>query len=250
MRGFIDHVMALLPFEPEAHQRLGGPPCTYVGHPLIEKIGQLRPNAEEARRRLAAPPVLLVFPGSRTGEIGRHSPAFGEAVRLVRERVGPIEVVVPTTRERREQVASETAKWAVRPCLVTDDAEKYAAFRVARAALAKSGTVTLEVALAGIPMIAAYKVSALDAFVVRRLVRVPSYILANLVLGENVIPEIVQEECTPDRLAAALVPLFADTPERRRQIEAFGRLDAIMDVGSREPAARAADVVLAAMRQH
>jgi lipid-A-disaccharide synthase len=250
MRGFIDHVMALLPFEPSAHQRLGGPPCTYVGHPLIEKVDQLRPNAEEAKRRLAAPPVLLVFPGSRTGEISRHGPVFGEAVRLVQERLGPIDLVVPTTRERREQVARETANWAVQPRLVTDEVEKYAAFRVARAALAKSGTVTIELALAGIPMIAAYKVSTLDAFVVRRLVRVPSYILANLVLGENVVPEIVQEECTPDRLAAAIVPLFSDTPERRRQIEAFGRLDTIMNVGSRAPAARAADVVLAAIRQN
>ena len=249
MHGFIDHVLALLPFEPAAHRRLGGPPCTYVGHPLIERVAELRPNAEEARRRLADPPVLLVLPGSRTGEIRRHSEVFGEAVRLVRDRIGPLELVVPTTRERRDQVAAETAKWPVRPRLVTDDAEKRAAFRIARAALAKSGTVTLEVALAGIPMIAAYKVSPIDAFIVRRLVRVPSYILANLVLGENVVPEIVQEECTPERLADALVPLFANTPERRSQVDAFARLDAIMEIGSRTPAARAADVVLSTLRR-
>ena len=83
----------------------------------------------------------------------------------------------------------------------------------------------------------------------RRLVRVPSYILANLVLNENVVPEIVQEECTPERLADALAPLFGDTPERRRQIDAFARLDAIMEIGSRAPAARAADVVLATLRR-
>ena len=105
------------------------------------------------------------------------------------------------------------------------------------------------VALAGIPMIAAYKVSPIDAFIVRRLVRVPSYILANLVLGENVVPEIVQEECTPERLADALVPLFANTPERRSQVDAFARLDAIMEIGSRTPAARAADVVLSTLRR-
>lgn len=249
MRGFIDHVLALLPFEPGAHKQLGGPPCTYVGHPLIEQVGELRPNADEARRRLADPPVLLVFPGSRTGEIRRHSAVFGEAMRIVRDRVGPIDVVVPTTKERREQVAAETAKWPVQPRLVTDDGEKRAAFRIARAALAKSGTVTLEVALAGVPMVAAYKVSALDAFIVRRLVRVPSYILANLVLGENAVPEIVQEECTPERLADTLVPLLGDTPERRRQVDAFARLDAIMEIGSRSPAARAAEVVLATLRR-
>ena len=249
MRRYIDCVLALLPFEPVAYERLDGPPCVYVGHPLIERVAELRPNAEEARRRLADPPVLLVLPGSRTGEIRRHSEVFGEAVRLVRDRIGPLELVVPTTRERRDQVAAETAKWPVRPRLVTDDAEKRAAFRIARAALAKSGTVTLEVALAGIPMIAAYKVSPIDAFIVRRLVRVPSYILANLVLGENVVPEIVQEECTPERLADALVPLFANTPERRSQVDAFARLDAIMEIGSRTPAARAADVVLSTLRR-
>jgi lipid-A-disaccharide synthase len=249
MRSFIDHVLALLPFEPDFHKRLGGPPCTYVGHPLIEQVGELRPNADEAKRRLAAPPVLLVFPGSRTAEIHRHSGVFGEAVRLIRDRVGPIEVVVPTTKERREQVTSEVANWPVHPRIVTGDIEKRAAFRVACAALAKSGTVTLEVALAGVPMVAAYKVSPLDAFLVRRLVRVPSYILANLVLGENVVPEIVQEECTPKRLAEAVLPLFGDTPERRRQVDAFARLDAIMEIGSRAPAARAADVVLATLRR-
>jgi lipid-A-disaccharide synthase len=241
--------LALLPFEPDTHERLGGPPCTYVGHPLIEQVRELRPNAEEAKRRLGDPPVLLVFPGSRTGEIRRHGEVFGEAVDLLRNRVGPIEVIVPTTKERREQVAAEVAKWRLAPRLVTDDAEKRAAFRVARVALAKSGTVTLEVALAGIPMIAAYKVAPIDAFIVRRLVRVPSYILANLVLGENAVPEIVQEDCTPGRLANALVPLFGDTPERRRQVEAFARLDAIMEIGSRAPAARAADVVLATLRR-
>ena len=83
---------------------------------------------------------------------------------------------------------------------------------------------------------------------VRRLVRVPSYILANLVLGENVVPELVQEDCTPEQLADALVPLLGDTPQRRRQIEAFARLDAIMEIGSRAPAARAADIVLASLR--
>jgi lipid-A-disaccharide synthase len=249
MRGFIDHVLALLPFEPDVHKRLGGPPCTYVGHPLIEQVGELRPNAEEAKRRLADPPVLLVFPGSRTGEIQRHGDVYGETVRLLRDRIGPIEVVVPTTKESRAQVAAEVAKWPVPPRLVTSDAEKRAAFRIARVALAKSGTSTLELALAGVPMVAGYKVSAIDAFVIRRLVRVPSYILANLVLDENVVPEIVQEECTPDRLADALVPLFGDTPERRRQIDAFARLDAIMEIGSRAPAARAADIVLSTLRR-
>jgi lipid-A-disaccharide synthase len=249
MRRSIDHVLALLPFEPDVLRKLGGPPCSYVGHPLIEEAEKLRPSEAEASRRAADPPVVLATPGSRSGEVARHVGVFGDALALVGKRAGPIEVVVPTVPHLLAQVTAATASWAVKPRIVVEQSDKQAAFRIARAALAKSGTTTLELAVAGVPMVAAYKVSALEAFVVRRLVRVSSYILANLVIGDNVVPEIVQEECTPDRLAAALVPLLGDTPERRRQTEAFVRLDAIMEIGSRAPAARAADIVLELARR-
>jgi lipid-A-disaccharide synthase len=248
LRGFVDHILALLPFEPEAHRRLGGPPCTYVGHPLAGQVGDLRPNTQEARRRLEAPPVLLMLPGSRTGEIARLLAVFARAVELLRDRVGPLEVVVPTVPHLVEPIRKATAHWPAPPRIVTETAEKHAAFRIARAALAKSGTITLELALAGVPTVAAYKVSALEYYAVGRriLQRLPSIILANLLLGENVVPELLQQHCTAERLAAALVPLFDDTPQRRRQIEAFARLDAIMEIGANSPAARAADIVLAA----
>jgi lipid-A-disaccharide synthase len=186
------------------------------------------------------------MPGSRSGEIARLAAIFGQTLALVQARVGPIEVVVPTVPQQHANVSEAVASWPVKPRIIGDEAGKQAAFRTARAALAKSGTTTLELAVAGVPMVAAYKVSAIEAFVIRRLVRVPSYILANLVLGENIVPEIVQEACTPANLAAALVPLIGDTPERRRQTEAFARLDGIMEIGSRAPAARAAEIVLAA----
>ena len=246
MRRYIDHVLALLPFEPDVHRKLGGPACSYVGHPLIEEVGRMRPDPGDERRRLADPPVLLVLPGSRSGEVRRLAGVFGQTVALVRDRIGPIEVVVPTVPHRRAQVTEATAGWPVPARVVVGHDDKLAALRVARAALAKSGTITLELALAGVPMVAAYQVSALEAFVARRMVRVPSFILANLVVSENVVPELVQEECTPERLAAALIPLFNDTPERRRQIAAFAKLDAIMEIGARAPAARAAEIVLAA----
>lgn len=249
MRRYIDHVLALLPFEPEVHQRLGGPPCTYVGHPLIEQIESLRPDADEARRRLAEPPVVLVLPGSRSGEIRRLAGPFGEAITMVRERLGPIDVIVPGVTHLREQLLEATAGWPVRPRIVFEETEKRAAFRIARAALAKSGTVTLELALSGVPMVTAYKGSAFEIWLARRLVKVPSIILANLVIGENVVPEFVQEDAAPQRLAGALLPLIGDTPERKKQIEAFARLDRIMEIGSREPASRAADIVLASLRQ-
>ena len=251
IRGYVDHILALLPFEPEVHRRLGGPPCSYVGHPLAAEVKNLRPNPEEARRRLAAPPMLLVLPGSRRGEISRLLGIFGDAVALVRERVGPLEIVLPTVPHLFDSVRDATASWPQRPRLVVDTADKQAAFRVARAALAKSGTVTLELALAGIPMITAYKVSAIEYHAVGRAIakRIPSIILANLLLGENVVPELLQHRCTADALAAALIPLLGDTEERRRQVEAFARLDAIMEIASAAPAARAADVVLEVVRR-
>jgi lipid-A-disaccharide synthase len=131
----------------------------------------------------------------------------------------------------------------VRARVVTDPAEKYAAYRAARAALAKSGTSTLELALAGVPMVAAYRVSWLEEQVARRMITLPTVILANLVLGEQVVPEFLQGDCTAGRLAAALLPLLGDTPERRRQIAAFGRLDAVMGLGEGAPSERAAAVV-------
>jgi len=248
MRAYVDHILALLPFEPAAHQRLGGPPCTYVGHPLVEQVRNLRPNFEEARRRLAAPPVLLVLPGSRAGEIERLFGVFSDAVALVRDRLGSLEVVVATVPHLVDPIRTAMARWPLRARIVVETADKQAAFRVATAALAKSGTVTLELALAGVPMVTAYKVTALEYLAVGRriLKRLPSIILTNLLLGENVVPELLQHNCTAEKLAAALLPLFGDTPERRRQVEAFSRLDAIMGVGSSAPAMRAADVVLAA----
>jgi lipid-A-disaccharide synthase len=249
MSRYVDHVLALLPFEPGVHRRLGGPPCSYVGHPLIEEVTMLRPGRLETQRRRVSPPIVLAFPGSRSSEIRRLADVFGDALALVQDRVGPIEVVVPTVAHRLAQVTEATVTWPIKPRIVVDEADKRAALRVARAALAKSGTVTLELALAGVPMVAAYKVSALEAWVIARVVKVPSFILANLVIGQNIVPELVQDDCTPQRLADALVPLIGDTPERRRQVDAFPWLDAIMEIGSRAPAARAADIVLGTLRR-
>jgi lipid-A-disaccharide synthase len=250
MRAYIDHILALLPFEPEVHRRLGGPPCTYVGHPLTQEVGELRPNPEEARRRQAAPPVLLVLPGSRQGEIRRLLPVFAEATAQLANRIGPLELVVPTVPHLVEPIADATVGWPVRPRIVVESADKRAAMRVARAALAKSGTVTLELALSGVPMVAAYKVSAIEYLFAGRAIRkrLPSVILTNLLLGENVVPEFLQHNCTAENLAAALVPLMGDTPERKHQVDAFARLDAILEIGSRAPADRAADIVLEVVR--
>jgi lipid-A-disaccharide synthase len=128
--------------------------------------------------------------------------------------------------------------------IVSEQGDKEAAFRRARVAVVKSGTSTLELALAGVPMVAAYRVGFIEGLVAYAAINVPSIILANLVLGENVVPAYLQYLATPRRLAAAALDLLHDGPARRRQTEAFGRLDAIMEIGRAVPSERAAEIVL------
>ncbi|MBV8745085.1 MAG: lipid-A-disaccharide synthase [Xanthobacteraceae bacterium] len=244
MRRYVDHLLALLPFEPDAHKRLGGPPCTYVGHPLTEVVADLRPDERERARRKADPPVLLVLPGSRSSEIARHIDLIGETVQLLGTRCGPLELVLPTVPAVRAKVEQGAARWPVTPKIVVEPADKWRAFRTARAALAVSGTVTLELALAGVPSVVIYRVSLFEEAIGRMFLRGSTIVLANLVLGENAMPEFLQRDATPERLAAAVAPLLGPSPERVRQVDAFARLDRIMEIGQVSPSARAAEIVL------
>ena len=246
MRSYVDHVMALLPFEPEVHERLGGPPCTYVGHPLIERIDELAAfDASALRERLQiadSQPVLVVLPGSRRSEVERLMKPFGEAVTRLRERgINPV-VVIPVVPHVRDLVERQLRAWPVTPFLLEGDDDKFASFKLATVALAASGTVTLELALAGTPMVVGYKVDAVAAKF-RFLMKVQSIVLANLVLGENAFPEFKQEDCTGERLAEALLPLFSDTEARARQIKALSSVPGKMDLQT-VPSTAAAAIVL------
>ena len=249
MRGYVDHVLALLPFEPDVYRRLNGPPCSYVGHPLIERISQLRPDADEQSRREAQPPVLLVLPGSRRSEIRHHLAVFGDALGRLQAQGLSFEPVLATMPHLESMVREGVTSWAISPHIVIGEAEKRAAFRIAHGALAKSGTVTLELALAGVPMVTAYRLGSVEAFILRRAIKVQSVILANLVLGREVIPEFLQQDCTAEKLAGALAELLSDSALRRRQLEAFATLDSIMSTGNISPSVRAADIVLSTMRK-
>lgn len=249
MRPYIDHILALLPFEPDAHRRLGGPACTYVGHPLIERLGELRPGPDDARTREATPPLIAVLPGSRRSEIERLMPIFGRALRLLRERAGPIAVELPAVSRHRALIEQLALAWDVPVRLMHGEAAKHATFRRARAALAASGTVTLELALAGAPMVVAYKVSRIEEAIARRLITVTTIVLPNLILSEHAMPDFVQADCTPERLAGALVPLVTGGPERARQLDALARIDGLMRLaGDEEPSRAAARIVLDAKR--
>lgn len=249
MLGYVDHVLGLLPFEPEEYRKLKGPRCSYVGHPLIEQLPSLRPNHDEQKRRDSEPPVLLVLPGSRRSEIRHHLGLFGAALGRLQAEGRAFELMLPTMTHLEATVREGVATWPVKPQIVVGETERRAAFRIARAALAKSGTVTLELALSGIPMVTAYRVGAMEAFILRRAIQVSSVILANLVIGKDVIPEFLQEDCTPEKLAAALSEVLTDTPMRKRQVEAFAQLDTIMSTGNKSPSVLAADIVLATMRK-
>ena len=148
--------------------------------------------------------MLLVLPGSRRSEIRHHMAVFGQALARLQEQGVAFELVLPTMPHLQEAVVEAVKTWTVQPRVVIGEQEKRAAFRIAHAALAKSGTVTLELALAGVPMVTAYRTGAMEAWILRRAIKVNSVILANLVIGENVVPEFLQEDCTPEKLAAAL----------------------------------------------
>jgi lipid-A-disaccharide synthase len=248
MRRYIDHVLAVLPFEPEALHRLGGPACSYVGHPLVEKLDWIaKRDGEALRARLGiakGATVLVVLPGSRDSEVKRLMAPFGDALRLLQQRNANFAVILPVVDTVQERVEEGIATWPLRPHLVSGDPDKFSAFKLSRAALAASGTVTLELALAGTPMVVAYRGDWL-ATSLKFLLVAPSVVLPNLVLGENVFPELLLSNCTAENLAEALLPLLQRGPERDRQLACVARVAQLVREESEHPSRRAARIVLA-----
>lgn len=247
MASYTDHLLSLLPFEPDVHARLGGPPCTYVGHPLVERldwIGRLDPQALSNRLGLApGKPVLVVLPGSRRGVIRRMMADFRATMQLLANRPVPPEIVLPTVDGRQEYLADLTADWPIRPHIVAGEADKFSAFRLARAALAASGTVTLELAAVGTPTVVAYRIGPV-AFQFFRFVSVPSIVLANLVLGRNVFPEYLETAVDPNVLATKIGELLDDTPARTAQQSALAEMPGRLAPQAASPSDAAADIVL------
>ncbi len=243
MRAYIDHVLAVLPFEPEALAQLSGPPCDYVGHPLIEHIDALTPLGEETRRN----GPLLILPGSREAEVRRLMPVYGAAAALLAQGHPALDIAIPFAPQVEDRVLAELARWPIRPRLVSQS-EKFAAFRAARAALVTSGAATLELALAGVPMVVAYKVAPLESLL-KFLVTIKSFALPNLIVGPDeqgalAVPEFFQAAAKPQALAEALAPLLAPGTARTAQLAAFAALrETILKAGA-SPSARAAQIIL------
>lgn len=246
MRPHVDRILALLPFEPAALARLGGPETVYVGHPLIERLQELRPGPDDAKSRAdAQAPLILVLPGSRRSEIRHLAPAFAETVAAVAATMPRARFVLPAVPHLLAVITELVAGWPVKPEIVSGETAKLAAFRQARAALAASGTVTLELALAQVPTVAAYRGAGWEAALARRLVKLPSVILPNLIIGESLVPEFIQDEAAPAALAQALLAVIPEGPARQRQLDGFAAVERDMRSAGPSPAANAVEAALA-----
>ncbi len=242
--GFLDHLLALLPFEPPLFEA-EGLPCTYVGHPVLES-GAGSGDARRFRERHGLSdrdPVVCLLPGSRWSEASRLLPVFAETVRrLERERPG-LRFVLPAVDALRAPIGDAVRLWPTGSVVVCEESDRFDAFAAAAAALAASGTVALELAMARTPTVICYRMNAVTAWLVRRAIKVPHVNLVNVLLDQTVVPELLQNDCRPDRLAAALTRLLDDPEARSAQTQAAERAIAALGGASPPPSARAAEVV-------
>lgn len=240
MARHIDHVLALLPFEPPL-MRAAGMSCDFVGHPVVSE-----PLASPAERAQMAGqgPLLLALPGSRKGEVRRLCPVFGETIARIAANHPGLRVALPTVRGVEPLVRDLTRDWAVAPQIITDPALKRAAFAMADVALAASGTVSLELAANGCPMVIAYDMNRLTLWLMRRAALVDTVTLVNLVSETRVVPEYIGEACRADRIAPALEALLADpTGQKHAMALTMDRLGK----GGEAPGLRAARSVLSVL---
>lgn len=243
----LDLLMTLLPFEPPYFER-EGLRTIHVGHPVVESgAGQGDGAAFRARHHLPDDVKLLtVLPGSRHSETSKLLPVFGQVLEQLKSCPGQIRVVVPTLPHLADEVRQAARGWPFEPLVITDSSQKYDCFAASTCALAASGTVALELAMAGLPSVIAYRLSALTAFMARNLFgfKIKWATLVNMVLDRPVMPEFLQEECRADRIAPVLARMLTDESERdwRRHDMAAGMV--ALGLGGESPGKRAAQVVL------
>lgn len=255
MARIVDHVLALLPFEPP-YMRAAGMSCDFVGHPVAAKE---LPGADELaafREDLGVLPgqkLLVVLPGSRQGEVARLAPVFHEAIRELRANCPDLAVIIPAAAPVAHLVADtfppEPNGW---PRILdpregtahSAERRKWACFVAADAALAASGTVSLELSAASTPTVVAYRTSLLTAMLVRRLIRIDTVSLTNLVTGTRTVPEFLQEDCTARKIVPALCRLLTDPIAARAQVEAASKTMDILGRHGEPPGLRAARSVL------
>ncbi|MDM7930804.1 lipid-A-disaccharide synthase [Tabrizicola sp.] len=244
MARVIDHVLALLPFEPP-YMTAAGMTCDFVGHPVV---AEPLASADEVAslRGVGEGPILLALPGSRRGEVSRLAPVFGQVVGRLSAIHPGLRVLLPTVRGVAGLVRDLTAGWPVVPEIIEDAGAKRAAFGAADVALAASGTVSLELSAHGCPMVIAYDMHPLTLWLMRRAALIDTVTLVNLVSETRVVPEFIGPECRPETITPALEALLRDpTPQRAAMALTMSRLGQ----GGEAPGLRAARSVLSVLPQ-
>ncbi|CAM8642993.1 LpxB Lipid A disaccharide synthetase [Paracoccaceae bacterium] len=236
----IDHVLALLPFEPP-YMQAAGMTCDFVGHPVVSEP---LASPEERAVMVGEGPLLLALPGSRKGEVSRLCPVFGATIARLKAQHPTLRVALPTVRGVEPLVRELTRDWAVAPQIITDAAQKRAAFALADVALAASGTVSLELAANACPMVIAYDMNRLTLWLMRRAAQVDTVTLVNLVSETRVVPEFIGARCRPDLIAPALEALLADPSGQTQAMQVTMQR---LGQGGDPPGLRAARSVLAAL---
>ncbi|WP_323990584.1 lipid-A-disaccharide synthase [Nguyenibacter sp. L1] len=244
--GLWDRLLCLLPFEPAFFGR-HGLEARFVGHPVLQSGADRGDGAAFRARHHIAPgtPILILMPGSRRSEAPRLLPVLGRTLRILAAICPGIVPVVPVSAVVADTVRRGVADWPVRPIIVTDLDDKHDAFAAAGAALTKSGTSTLELALAGVPMAVTYRVNPLTAAMARRLIRVPYVAMVNLLAGHRLVPELLQDRCRPDLLAATVYRLLTDGRSAALQRAGFRAVTAALAAPAGQPDDAAAAEILA-----
>ncbi len=244
----VDAILALLPFEPAFFERYGIG-VRYVGHPVLESGAETGDAARfRARHGLRAEErVVLVMPGSRRGEVRRHLAVFGEALRLLGAELPDLRPVVALAGPVAAAVRAGTATWPVPPILVQDSAEKHDAYAAASVGLIKSGTSSLEVALAGVPHVVAYRLNPITGWIVTRLIKVPYVSIVNLLAERAIAPELLLGDCNPAALAQALKRLLDDPAAVAAQRAGFAEVLQQLRPAEGIPSEAAAAAVLEAL---
>jgi lipid-A-disaccharide synthase len=249
MARVVDHVLALLPFEPPLMQA-AGMSCDFVGHPVVAEPRASAAQAAAFREtHMIGPdqPLVLCLPGSRRGEVARLGPRFDEALMRLRDREPDLRVVLPTVHGVAGMVRAMTARWPVAPIVLEDAADKRAAFAAADLALAASGTVCLQLAASRTPMVIAYDMAPLSRFLIGRMLKIDTVTLVNLVSDTRAIPEFIGRNCRPGPIAAELLRLLEDPARRATQLTAMETTMQRLGEGGEAPGLRAARSVLAVL---
>ena len=246
--GLWDELLCLLPFEPEFFAPHGLHPV-FTGHPVLESgAGQGDASAFRARHNFAPDAVpIMLMPGSRVTETKRLLPVFRQTLALLSVEEPKLVPVLAAAPGVADAVATQTAGWAVRPIIVRGVAERYDAFAACKAALTKSGTSTLELAMAGVPMAVTYRVNPISGFLGRRMIKIPHVAMINLLAGRALVPELLQEQCRPEILAATLLSLLRDPARASAQRAGFAAALASLRAPAGAPSDAAAQAILAVL---